>query len=79
MEPPEVSVSWVNRPCTGSESTMAVGSTFAGACTHTGRQRTMSDHPEPVAPLAAQVDQAIPVTTFPEEALKTIRPGLIPA
>jgi hypothetical protein len=48
------------------------------ACRQTGRQRPRSDWPEPVAPLAVQLAQEIPVTTFPEEASKTIRAGRSP-
>ncbi len=64
MEPCLVSVRRVNRPCTGSESTIVVATGVALPWAQSGTQPNMSDVPCPTASVESQEDQVMPVTMF---------------
>ena len=68
----------VKCPSTGWESTSIVVTRSVGAAAQLGMQLSMSEVPEPMALVAVQEDQVMPVTMFPASALKSISFGLLP-
>jgi len=64
VDPFRVSVIWVNRPFTGSESVIVVVTGFGEAAAQDGTQLSMSEVPVPVAPVAVHELQVMPVTTL---------------